>query len=288
MVEHGTVTRAAEEIYVAQPALSQSLRALETELGVELFHRVPRGMELTAAGHALVDPARQVMLTSDRAEREVSRITSLEGGWLNVVSRSDLAVDPLTTLIGRYREQYPRVLVNLMQPHRSGTVEDFLRGAECEVGIAYLPSEGANLESVRLGRKCLVLGLPPHLADLAVSPFALGGLDGLPLVMGPQSGAVRQDVESACAELGFTPTVVVDVEHEYDVFQLIGAGAGAGFIAEADIDRASLAGVRIVRTEPELGREYGVVFRAGPLSPAAAAFVAVAADYAGVDWQAPA
>jgi DNA-binding transcriptional LysR family regulator len=61
VVEEGSVTSAARRLHVAQPSLSQALRALESELGAELFHRVGRGLRLSAAGEALIGPARQAL-----------------------------------------------------------------------------------------------------------------------------------------------------------------------------------------------------------------------------------
>ena len=67
VAEEGGVTRAAERLGIAQPSLSQALRAFEAELGVELFHRVGRGMRLSSAGEQLVGPARQVLRAMDGA-----------------------------------------------------------------------------------------------------------------------------------------------------------------------------------------------------------------------------
>lgn len=276
VVEHGSVTRAAELLYVAQPALSQSLRSLENELGVELFRRVPRGMELTTAGEALLGPARQVIQSSRSADEAVRRIAMLEGGRLDVASPPDLAVDPLTPLVAQFRARYPGVWVNLIDPGSNETVEDLLRHARCEVGVDYLPVSGAKVVAHALGRHRLLLGLPagsPHAAS-ATLPFER--LAELPLVMGPRGTTVRDEVDRMCAEFGFAPRVAVEVEHEHNVFLMVAAGAGAAFLTEREAERAAQRGVDIVRTEPELGRDFGVVSRTDEPSPAANAFVELA------------
>ncbi|MFC9788215.1 LysR substrate-binding domain-containing protein [Rhodococcus sp. NPDC127528] len=276
VVEHGSVTRAAEMLFVAQPALSQSLRSLENTLGVELFRRVPRGMELTAAGVALLGPARQVMESSRSADEVVRRIATLERGRLDVASPSDLAVDPLTPLVAQFRARYPGVWVNVIDPGANAKVEDLLRSARCEVGVDYLPVGGAKVVAHPLGRRRLLLGLPagsPHAAS-ATLPFAQ--LADVPLVVGPRGTTVRDEIDRTCAAFGFTPRVVVELEHEHNVFLLVAAGAGAAFLTEHEAEQAAHRGVDIVRTEPELGRDFGVVCRTDELSPAANAFAEMA------------
>ncbi|KXF49973.1 hypothetical protein AXA44_21855 [Rhodococcus sp. SC4] len=276
VVEYGSVTKAAEVLYVAQPALSQSLRALEKELGVDLFRRVPRGMELTDAGAALLGPARQVVHSSDHADEVVRRIATLERGRLDIATPPDLAVDPLTSLVARFRERHPGVWINLIEPGPNADVEDLLRNARCEVGMDYLPVNDDKLSTCVLGRRRLLLGLPPESSVAAPATLPIDRLSGLPLVAGPRGTAVRDELERTCAALGFAPRVAVEVEHEHNVYLLVAAGAGAAFLTESEARRAEQRGVRVVHTEPELGHDYGVVFRTEQLSPAARAFVELA------------
>ncbi|QYB06896.1 LysR family transcriptional regulator [Rhodococcus sp. USK10] len=276
VVEHGSVTRAAEVLFVAQPALSQSLRGLESELGVELFRRVPRGMELTDAGAALLGPARQVMQSSQHADEVVRGIATLEQGRLDVASPPDLAVEPLASLVARFRARHPGVWVNLIDPGPNADVESLLRNARCEVGVDYLPADDDKLSTCALGRRRLLLGLPPESSHTQPEIFPIDRLADLPLVAGPRGTAVRDEVERICADNGFTPRVAVEVEHEHNVYLLVAAGAGAAFLTESEARRSESRGVRVVRTEPELGHDFGLVFRSGPLSPAARAFVELA------------
>ncbi|MEN0139263.1 MAG: LysR family transcriptional regulator, partial [Rhodococcus sp. (in: high G+C Gram-positive bacteria)] len=244
VVENGSVTRAAEVLYVAQPALSQSLRALEAELGVELFRRVPRGMELTDAGTALLEPARQVVQSSRRADEIVRSIATLENGWLDVASPPDLAVDPLTSLVALFRARHPAVWVNLVDPGPNADVESLLRNARCEVGVDYLPTDDDKLSTLPLGRRRLLLGLPATSPHLESPTFPLDRLSELPLIAGPRGTAVRDELERVCAQKGFSPRVVVEVEHEHNVYLLVEAGAGAALLTESEARRAERRGIQ--------------------------------------------
>ena len=80
VVEHGGFTAAALALHVAQPSLSHAIRALEREFGGSLFHRLPHGVVLTAAGEALVRPAQQVLRDLSTAGSLVREVLGLEGG----------------------------------------------------------------------------------------------------------------------------------------------------------------------------------------------------------------
>src|SRR6476469_5549333 len=95
VVEHGGFTKAAAALHVAQPSLSQGVRGLERELGVELFERVGRSVAIDAAGRVLRDAAE--LRTASAA------VTGLVTGRLDIVALPTLAVDPLARLIGEFR-----------------------------------------------------------------------------------------------------------------------------------------------------------------------------------------
>jgi len=86
VVDEGSVTRAAQRLHVAQPSLSQALRAFEREIDVQLFHRVGRGLRLTAAGEALVGPARLVLRAMDEARSAISGVVELRTGTLEIAA----------------------------------------------------------------------------------------------------------------------------------------------------------------------------------------------------------
>src|SRR5271165_1022449 len=86
VVDEGTVTAAAERLHVAQPSLSQTLRALERELATELFHRVGRGLVLSSAGRELVGPARAALRALEQARAAVADVTGVEAGSLELTA----------------------------------------------------------------------------------------------------------------------------------------------------------------------------------------------------------
>ena len=107
VVDEGGFTRAAQAEFVSQPSVSQAIRELEAELGTPLFHRVGRGVTLTAAGEALVGPARQTLRDVETARAAVAAVGGLEAGRLDLCALPTLAVDPVAPLTGAFRTAHP-------------------------------------------------------------------------------------------------------------------------------------------------------------------------------------
>src|SRR5690349_11124510 len=107
VVDHGSFSAAAAALHVAQPSLSQGVRSLEAELGVELFTRTGRSVVLSEAGRALVDPARQVLADLAVARAAVGDVAGLVAGHLDVVCLPTLAAAPTAGLVGRLRSAHP-------------------------------------------------------------------------------------------------------------------------------------------------------------------------------------
>src|SRR5215475_9500598 len=99
VVDEGGFTRGAAAAHVSQPSLSQAVRALERELGVELFHRAGRRVHLTAAGTVFVDAARAVVRDMATLNAAVDAVRGVVSGTLDLVALPTLAVDPLAALI---------------------------------------------------------------------------------------------------------------------------------------------------------------------------------------------
>jgi DNA-binding transcriptional LysR family regulator len=305
VVEDGSVTRAATRLHVAQPSLSQTLRALEGELGVELFHRVGRGLRLSAAGHALVGPAREVLSAIDAARGAVGEVAEVLAGTLEIAALATLAVDPLAALIGRFRRAYPGVAVRVQEPPSTAGVGAMVREGTCELGFARLPLPRDDLHAHELGSQELLFVLPPatslpgtgvpapsrarHRGPRAgsdASPsedgaLAAGTLRDIPLVVSPPGTSTRMLLEQALEAVGVTPRIAVQTDAREAIVPLVLAGAGAALLPAPLAHEAGRRGAVVRAARPRIVRRIGLVHRNGRLSPAARAFAALATATAG-------
>ncbi|KXF49974.1 LysR family transcriptional regulator [Rhodococcus sp. SC4] len=280
VVEHGGVVRAAAALHLAQPSLSQSIRVLERDLGIVLFHRVGRGLVPTAAGAALVDPARQLLRDVATAAASVAELSGLHGGHVDIGATAGAYDSPLPELIGGLRRDYPTVTVRLSEYLSESEVARAVRGGRVELGFGYLGpddsddlTEYRDLESHRLGTDELCVALPREIADTLPDPLPFERLPELP-VIGVSSGALgRIAIEAALRHASRRTRLGVVTAHRQAAVPLVAAGAGMAWVTRAIADNAGEAGVVARAMEPPVRLTMGVVHRRGVLSPAARALL---------------
>ena len=276
IVEEGGVTAAASRLHVAQPSLSASLSSVERELGARLFDRVGRGLALTAAGRALVGPARQALLAIDAARSAVREIAEVLAGELRIVALATLAADPLPVLVGAFRRAHPGVTVEIREAESTEEAARLVAEGTSEVGIVHLPVARGRLVATALGSQELRFVLPPG-AGAARRPVSAATLRSVPLVVTPRGTSTRELLEQALAAAGVAPQIAVETAAREAIVPLVLAGAGAALLPTALARAAQRRGAVVRPARPALTRSIGLVAREGPGSPAARAFVALAA-----------
>jgi DNA-binding transcriptional LysR family regulator len=276
IVDHGGFTRAAAALHVAQPSLSQTVRSLETELGVELFHRTGRRVTLTAAGEALLEPARRALREADTARDAAVAVAGLVAGHVDVVALPTLAVVPVAALVGRFRRAHPGVTVRLIEPEDPVALLAMLRDGRSELGFTELPVDGDDLETRVLSEQRYEAVVPPgsSVTGTAGAPIPVRRLAELPLVTTPPGTSTRRLVDEAFAAAGVAPTIAVETSHREVIVPLVLAGAGAALLPRELAADAAARGAEAHPVRPAISRRIGVAHRRGPLSPAAREFLA--------------
>ncbi len=280
VVDEGSVTRASQRLRIAQPSLSQALRAFERELDVQLFHRIGRGVRLSAAGEALIGPARQILRAIDEARDAISGVVELRTGTIEIAALATLAVDPMATLIGRYRERHPGVQVRVLEPESADGVRALVRDGACELGATHLPLPGDELTAHPLGEQELLFVLPPEAAPVDERPLGARELANTPLVLSPPGTSTRMLLEQALAAVGVTPQIAVQTAAREAIVPLVLAGAGAALLPAPLAREAQRRGAIVRSARPPITRAVGLIHRQGPLSAAARAFLTLATDHA--------
>ena len=306
VVDHGGFTAAADEVGVSQPALSLAVKELERELGVGLFDRVGRRVHLTAAGHALVGPARQALRDVETGRAAVA---GLRSGTLVLASLPTLAADPLAELVGRFRRRHPGVDVDLAAPEDTSDLVAMVRDGRCEAGITEDSEVPGDLVSRPIGSQALLLILPPGLGgwgnpigepagagpggrigsgrigagriggtgqDLGLPEMALADLVLTPFVAAPVGTSTRRLLDEGFAGAGAVPRVAVVTAQRDAILPLVLAGAGAALVPEPIAAVAGALGATVARPSPSVERGIALVHRSGTLAPAAARFVELA------------
>ncbi len=294
VVDHGGFTAAARKVSVSQPGLSLAVRELEQELGIPLFERLGRRVLLTPAGAALVGPARQTLRDAETGRAAVAAVAGIEAGTLALASLPTLAADPLAGLVGRFRQRYPGVRVDLAAPEDTSDLVAMVRDGRCEAGLTEDAELTADLERRIIGQQGLLVILAPGLVDLVdpavplhdttgqpPPPVALVDLVAIPFIAAPVGTSTRRLLEEGFAAAGATPNVAVVTGQRDAILPLVLAGAGAALVPEPIAAIAARLGAAVRRPEPAIARTIALIHRSGPLSPAVTRFVDLATDSGG-------
>lgn len=274
VVEHGTVTSAAEAIHVSQPALSQTVRQLERELQVPLFHRIGRRLVLTPAGEALIAPARQVGRDLEVARRAVADVAGLAAGTLDLVILPTLAVEPTADLVGRFRVAHPHVGVRLADAEGTDDAVQRVLDGRAEVVLSDAEATEGLVTHV-LGRQVYRAVFPPGMAPKG-RRISVKRLVGLPMVTTPPNTSTRRLVERAHQLAGASPVIAVEAATREAIVPLVLAGAGVTLLPTPLADDAAASGAEVRELTPALSRVVTLGHRDAVLSPAAKAFVELA------------
>jgi DNA-binding transcriptional LysR family regulator len=273
VIDNGGFTRAAEAIHVAQPTLSQGIRTLEIELGVDLFERVGRGARLSAAGRALEPAARRAIAEAESARQAATEVLGMRAGRITLITLPTLAVEPLVDWIGAFRAAYPGVVVQVLHAEEADEVPARVRDGRADIGLGEVDGSPAGLVVELEFDQRLVAVCPPGTPVAAEVP--LTRLVGMPLVVTPPGTSTRRVVDVAFRRLGRDPQVAVEVAQREAILPLVLAGAGTAFLPLGIAEQARDDGAVLARTRPSLRRRVGLLRRTGHMSPAVAAFVAL-------------
>jgi DNA-binding transcriptional LysR family regulator len=151
-------TRAAERLYIAQPALSEQIRRLEGELGVALFRRTTRKVELTPAGEEFLSRARRILAEADEALADASRAARGETGTIRVGAAATAGLEFVPRVLRAFRKTRPRVHLDLRQIDWEGSYGG-LRDGSVDAAFVWLPFERRGLRVAALREEPRVVAL---------------------------------------------------------------------------------------------------------------------------------
>lgn len=232
VADAGSLTGAADQLGIAQPALSQSLKRMEAALGTKLFIRSRRGAMLTAAGRAILDDVRQSVARIDAAQLHAQQIAQGLAGVLTVGMVASANYQVLPRVLQAYRQHAPNVRIVLRDMSNTEQAVALQKG-EIDIGILYMPVfvEGPMRERM-LSRDHLVAVVPEGFAVDADGKVSLRSLARSGLVFFPQTQApaMRADILHAMRKLGEEGRIVQEATRTVTVLSCVAAGCGVSLL----------------------------------------------------------
>jgi DNA-binding transcriptional LysR family regulator len=275
IADEGSFTRAAARLLVAQPSLSQQIKALEQELGGPLLERVPKGVRLTAAGKAFLPEADAAVRHAERATRDARSALGLEAGELEVATVTSVAFGVLPPAFKLWHRRFPGTTLSLRESIHRKALDDAVRAGVGDIAVGPRPPQWTG-PIVHLGWEEFVLVLPSSdplaKSKRAVSLEALAERDWI--LFGPAHG-LSELILQVCARAGFTPRRTVQTGQVAAAAPLAAAGLGVTIVPHNVVPRGLNAEVR--RLKPPHVREL-VAFTRQDWSPLAKSFLDVLQD----------
>lgn len=237
VAEEGHITRAAERLDMQQPPLSQQIKSLEQQVGAQLFHRQPRGVQLTEAGRAFLEDSRRVLAGLEHALENTRRTARGEQGRLSIGMTPTAPFHPFVPRVIRsFRATYPMVALTLAE----GLSDELLTLQRERIDIAFVRKQILNedgLNIVHLLDEPMLAALPAEHDHARGKARQLVPLKALAqdsfILYGPPGSGIHDATIAACHAAGFSPRVGQTAPRITSTLGLVAAGLGISLIPES-------------------------------------------------------
>ncbi|AVA22982.1 MULTISPECIES: LysR family transcriptional regulator [unclassified Rhizobium] len=280
VAEQGSITRAAQNLSISQSSVTEALKELESDLGVELFDRHPRGLSITHNGHQFLRHATKILATVSDARTSFSSQQNAAGGTLNIGVTSLVAGYVLSDLLARYRRACPGVEVSAIEDN-GGYLEHLLVGGELDVAVMVISNlrDRMALQAEILETSPYRLWLPMGHPLVSADIISVADITREPLIM-LTIDEIEENTGKLLTALGARPHVAFRTRSVEAVRSLVATGAGVALLPDLVYRPWSLEGDRIESRDVSGSLpvvQVGMVWRKGSSLPQAARdFVGIA------------
>ncbi|MEE1796445.1 LysR substrate-binding domain-containing protein [Streptomyces sp. BE308] len=265
-------TRAAEAVHVSQPSLSHQIKALENELGAELFSRARGNITLTDAGEALLPLARRILADADTARHEVQELVQLRRGRVRLGATPSLCTGLLPDVLRAFHDLHPGIQLLLEEGGSHDLVRELARGAlDLALVVLPLPAASPALTTIELLHEDLVVvSAATERAPGRGGSVRIADLRGAPLVMFRHGYDLRELTVAACRAEGFEPSFTVEGGEMDAVLGFVRAGLGIAVVPSMVATRSGHDLRTTPLARPGLRRTIALAHRSDVAPPRAA------------------
>jgi len=264
-------TRAAERLHMAQPALSQQMKNLESELGTALFIRGRKEIQLTAAGKAFLPRAEALLTQAEAAKAIVSDVAQLRGGKLVIAVIPSVSACLLPEVIRSFSRQHEQVELQLIEDS-SERVSENVESGLADIGFLQLPASKSAFETRTIISEPFVLLVAKSHSLVKQKEVALKQLATESFIF--YKGRARDTALEACRKAGFEPRIACESGELETVRALVAAGLGLAVVPQLATGNLPKTIQAITIREPKMQRQIAAVWQKGSvLSPAAQALL---------------
>jgi len=256
VAEYGGVTRAAEAVFVSQPAVSKAVQELERQVGVPLLEHIGRRVVLTEAGEILADYARRIFTLATAGRQAMDELRGLDQGHLSIGASTTIGIYLLPAVMGVYHARYPAITLAL-DIENTELVIARLRSSAIDLALVEGPVAGDDLHAEPYRDDTLTLVTAPGHALAERGTATPADLVSAPFLMREFGSGTREVVETALRQHGITPVIAMELGHTEAIKLAVAAGLGVSILSTLTVQHelardllvaVPIAGVTIRRT----------------------------------------
>ncbi len=245
VAELGSFTRAAQQLRIAQPALSRQVRLLEVELRQNLLTRNGRGAVPTEAGKLMLERGRGILHQVERAKEDLGKVRGGLSGRVAVGMPTSVARMLAVPLVREFRKQLPQATIAI-QEGLSVAMQEALANGRLDIALLYNAMPTPEIELAPLLEEALYLvkpisktAKPPRSANAARKEkhvkISLAEIADLQLVIPTKPNAIRNLVETRLGDLGLRPTIALEIDGVSSILELVADGAGCAVLPQSAV-----------------------------------------------------
>lgn len=279
VAKYNGFTRAAEEIKTSQSSLSQQISKLENELGVSLFARTTRSVQLTPAGKEFITHARQIMSTINEAQRCISEYASFEKGHLLLGIIPIIGHYRIPNLMASFKKNFPRVTLSLLED-QDDELYGMLRSSKIDAAFVHHAVTDSRLKLYPIVTDQMVVVTSEHHPFAGCKSVALKNLKYENIILPPPSSGHHIDFCNACRSAGFEPNILITCSSVKTILGFVreelGIAVLSSDVAAMDWER----GIRTISLTPIIKQNlYLTTLNNANLPPALEVFIKFTAQW---------
>jgi DNA-binding transcriptional LysR family regulator len=277
----GTVTQAAEILYISQPAVSRMLSDLEHAIGFKLFTRANRTLIPTDEGRAFYDEVERAFVGLDQIMNAAHAIRDFRSGYFRLITIPSLASTVMAELVAKFAERYPTVSVSLeVQP--SLRVFEWIVSQQCDIGLSTLPIENPAITTRPVTSGDAVCILPKNHRLVGRARITPSDLEGEPFISFKADSIFRHQVDEIFKKAGVRRSLKLEARTMEAIYGLVAAGLGVSVIGPVFPGNELRHRIATRPFKPRIPIELALLYSTHkPLSRFAECFVEIVDEFIG-------
>jgi len=261
VAETSSLSRAAAELHITQPAVSKQIRSLEDELGERLFDRIGKKVFLTRAGEVLLTHVDRILRSVDEAKTAVRDLSAECSGELVIGTSDHISIHRLPDVLKACITAFPKIDLKL-RCHRSETILELVAKNQVDLAVIKLQKTPPNITSRVIWKDPMSLVVPVGHPLTSAKRVRLKDIVQHGMILTEHATETRKMVDDVFAAQGLTPNVAMEVAYIETIKSLVRTGLGIAILpdraVDAEVKRGALMRLRI--TDAAFARNLGVVY----------------------------